>query len=230
MRTLAGTYSKAGLFLFFAALVAACSTAPVRQGTRDLGVWTASWYGPGFDGNPTASGELYDMNALTCAHKSLPFGARLMVTSLRTGRSVQVVVNDRGPFVRGRDLDLSRAAAEEIGLIGPGTDRVRVVYVGRDLRYRKYIKGGVAGAEPFYDGPYTVQVGAFNERSNAARIKEGLEFNHKKVHVTVTWLDGRRFYRVRVGKFGSEQEALQYARGLADEGYDARIVPFESPI
>ncbi|MEJ2253823.1 MAG: SPOR domain-containing protein [Nitrospirota bacterium] len=68
------------------------------------------------------------------------------------------------------------------------------------------------------------------ERSNAARIKEGLEFNHKKVHVTVTWLDGRRFYRVRVGKFGSEQEALQYARGLADEGYDARIVPFESPI
>lgn len=86
----------------------------------------ASWYGDGFAGQRTASGERFDPARFTAAHRTLPFGTRLRVTHLRTGRSVEVVVNDRGPYVRGRDLDLSRAAAEVIGLVGGGHADVRI--------------------------------------------------------------------------------------------------------
>lgn len=82
---------------------------------------TASWYGPGFHGRLTANGERFDQNALTAAHRSLPFGTRVRVTSASTGRSVVVRINDRGPFVRGRSIDLARAAAR---VIGCGTCRV----------------------------------------------------------------------------------------------------------
>ncbi|MGE5559595.1 MAG: septal ring lytic transglycosylase RlpA family protein [Chloroflexota bacterium] len=90
---------------------------------------TASWYGPGFHGRTTASGEQYDMHGYTAAHKSLPFGTQLLVTSIDTGLSVIVRVNDRGPFVPGRELDLSRAAAAAIGMIGSGVSRVRIDHI-----------------------------------------------------------------------------------------------------
>ena len=86
----------------------------------------ASWYGPGFHGRKTASGERFNQNAMTCAHKGLKLGTLVRVTSLRTGRSVVCRVNDRGPFVAGRIIDMSRAAAAHLGMIGAGTVRVRV--------------------------------------------------------------------------------------------------------
>ena len=85
----------------------------------------ASWYGPGFAGKRTASGERFDPHELTCAHRTLPFGTRLKVTNLENGRSVVVRVNDRGPYAGGRVLDLSREAARRIGLLGKGVARVR---------------------------------------------------------------------------------------------------------
>ena len=78
----------------------------------------ASWYGPGFHGRPTASGERFNTNALTAAHRTLPLGSRVLVTNRQTGRSVVVRINDRGPFVAGRVIDLSRAAARAIGING----------------------------------------------------------------------------------------------------------------
>lgn len=87
-------------------------------------VGRASWYGPGFHGNLTANGETYDQYAMTAAHKTLPFGTRLRVTNTANGRSVVVRINDRGPFVAGRDLDLSRAAAEALGFAGVATVRI----------------------------------------------------------------------------------------------------------
>ena len=78
----------------------------------------ASWYGPGFHGRRTASGEVFNTNSLTAAHKTLPFGTRVKVTSRATGRSVVVRINDRGPFVRGRVIDLSRASARMLGMAG----------------------------------------------------------------------------------------------------------------
>jgi rare lipoprotein A len=100
---------------------------PVRERAASGGArtWTASWYGPGFAGNPTASGEVFRPGALTAAHKTLPFGTRLLVRNPDTGRSVWVRVNDRGPYVGGRDLDLSQGAAEAIGLAGVGEVIVR---------------------------------------------------------------------------------------------------------
>lgn len=94
-------------------------------------VGIASWYGPGFHGRTTASGEIYDQNGRTCAHKTLKFGTRVRVTDLRTGRSTICRVNDRGPFVRGRVIDLSRWAARRLGIMRRGTSRVRVDVVGR---------------------------------------------------------------------------------------------------
>src|SRR5439155_519477 len=100
---------------------------PITDGVQ---VGVASWYGPGFHGNRTANGEIYDQYELTAAHPSLPLGTRVMVTNLENGRAVQVRINDRGPFVGGRAIDLSYAAARTIGMVGPGTVRVRVEVLG----------------------------------------------------------------------------------------------------
>ena len=87
-------------------------------------VGIASWYGPGFDGNLTANGEVYDMNGVSAAHKTLPFGTIVRVVDLETGRSVVVRINDRGPFIKGRIIDLSKGAAEKLGLIDKGITKV----------------------------------------------------------------------------------------------------------
>jgi rare lipoprotein A len=96
-------------------------SASARAASGRTVTWTASWYGPGFAGSSTASGESFRPSGLTAAHKSLPFGTRLLIRNPDTGRSVWVRVNDRGPYVGGRQLDLSQGAAEAIGLAGVGT-------------------------------------------------------------------------------------------------------------
>ena len=93
---------------------------------NDMGVMTASWYGPRFHGKLTANGEQYDQMALTAAHKSLPFGTVLQVTNLKNGKSVIVRINDRGPFIEGRDLDLSKGTALTLGMIDRGVIKVKV--------------------------------------------------------------------------------------------------------
>jgi len=203
------------------------------RGGKSLGYKTVSWYGPGFNGKRTASGEIYNMNADTCAHKEYPFGTRLRIENPENSRSVVVTVNDRGPFVRGRDIDLSRSAAAKLDVVNKGTARVRVYYLDRDMRYASYLKDGqVKGSEPLKKGPassaYTIQVASFRERDNAVYLKKGLSLVHDKVYVMEKWINGDRYYRVRVGKFGSESKALKYARELAYEGYrDVHVTAFE---
>lgn len=98
---------------------------------RSLGIGVASYYGRRFHGRRTANGEIFDMNAMTAAHKTLPFGTLVRVTNISTGRSVTVRINDRGPFIRGRTIDLSRAAAARIGMIASGHARVEMEIVSR---------------------------------------------------------------------------------------------------
>jgi len=86
----------------------------------------ASWYGPGFQGRKTASGARYNQNAMTAASRTLPLGTRVMVTNLDNGKKAEVTINDRGPYVDDRIIDLSRAAARKIGMIKPGTAPVRI--------------------------------------------------------------------------------------------------------
>jgi len=102
------------------------TTAPTEVAVASTQNGLASWYGPGFHGNRSASGEVFNQNALTAAHRSLPFGTRVRVTNMNNGRSVIVRINDRGPFSRSRVIDLSRAAAGEIGMISSGTAQVRL--------------------------------------------------------------------------------------------------------
>ena len=106
----------------------ACTVLPVGWTGRQGGL--ASWYGPGFYGRRTASGAVYTGAALTAAHRSLPFGTRVRVTNLANGRAVVVVIDDRGPFVRGRVIDLSRAAARRLGMVRDGVVPVRLEVVG----------------------------------------------------------------------------------------------------
>lgn len=98
--------------------------APVEL--SDIGIMTASWYGPRFHGKTTANGEVYNQAALTAAHKSLPFGTLLQITNLRNGKSTIVRINDRGPYVEGRDLDLSKGTAKSLGILHKGVVRVKV--------------------------------------------------------------------------------------------------------
>jgi len=126
-----------GLGLAVCALAAACASskwahpaAPPEPGTRIVGL--ASWYGQRHQGHATASGETYDVNKLTAAHRTMPFGTRLRVTNVENGRSVVVRVNDRGPRKKDRVLDVSLAAARALGMVGDGVTRVEIVVLGAD--------------------------------------------------------------------------------------------------
>jgi rare lipoprotein A len=130
--------TRAAVALLVVMVAAGCASRPRTAAAPDPGSdveqGLASFYAEALRGRPTASGAPYDPAAFTCAHRSHPFGARLRVTELSRGRSVVVTVNDRGPFVSGRVIDLSRAAAAALGIIGPGVARVRVERLGSPER------------------------------------------------------------------------------------------------
>ena len=208
------------ILLLAVCVLASCSSA--RYQTRgDTGTGVATWYGQEFHGRTTASGERFNMYDLTCAHKELPFGSVLEVTNTANGKSVKCTVNDRGPFVPGRDLDLSYAAAKEIGLIGPGQARVKITYLGRDASYVKEVRYVSSG------GPYTVQVGSFKELDNALHLKAGLELKYKEVYITEAEIKKATHYRVRVGRFPRKEEAFGLAKTLADEGYSPLVTHYD---
>jgi rare lipoprotein A len=181
----------------------------------------ASWYGPNFHGKPTSSGEPFNMYAFTCAHKDFPFGSRLRVTNISNDRSVVCVVNDRGPFIEGRDLDLSYASAKEIGLVGPGVGRVFIEFIERDLAYVKQI---VMQSDR---GPFTIQIGSFREPSNAARLKTALGYRYRDVYIMETQIDGTAYYRVRVGRFDTREDIRDLVDRLSEEGYPVLIITYE---
>ncbi len=198
--------------------LSSCASVPPRAYSPGSGYVTASWYGPKFHGRPTASGEKFNMYALTCAHKKLPFGTKLRVTNPDSNKSVVVTVNDRGPFIPGRDLDLSYGAAKKIGLTGKGVGRVKIEYLGRDRRYVKRIVPKSSELSGL-----TIQVGSFSEKSSAYRLKQGLEVKYSDVYITTVSLNGRKYYRVRIGRFKDYNRAYSFAGKLADEGYSTFI-------
>jgi rare lipoprotein A len=180
-----------------------------RPGAVQTG--TASWYGPGFHGKRTSNGEIYDQYELTAAHQTLPLGTRVAVTNLQNGHQVEVRINDRGPFVRGRAIDLSYAAARTLGMIGPGTVPVRIEVLG-DAHLQ------LASAA------YTIQVGSFADRDNALRLKSTLAKRFDGVYLAT--LDGKAgtYYRVRLGRFTGRDEAVQFARSVTPLGIPVIIV------
>ncbi len=205
-------------FLLIAGLCA-CSTSRQEVAPESAYI-VASWYGPDFHGRPTSSGEIFNMYSMTCAHKAYPFGTRLKVTNTANNKTTECVVNDRGPFVEGRDLDLSYAAAREIGVIGPGTGRVFVEVNGRDYSYVRKVRVQSSGRS----GPFAIQVGSFSDSINAIRLKKALNLKYENVYIQEADVKGSTFYRVRVGNFDALSGALSTAEQLGQEGYPALVV------
>jgi rare lipoprotein A len=178
----------------------------------------ASWYGPGFQGHRTASGEVFDQDGLTCAHKTYPFGTKLKIKNPKTGKECIVTVNDRGPFVTDVDLDISRGASRAIGRLDTGP--VIVQEIGRDISYIKEVKiGDVSGR-----GSYRVQVGAFSDPENAEHLRLGLELGYQDVRISKAQIRGIIYNRVQVGSFRERKPAMELADKLAREGYPAWVV------
>ncbi len=165
----------------------------------------ASWYGKKFHGKKTANGEIYNMYTMTCAHKTLPFGTKLEVTNLSNGKKVIVRVNDRGPFVKNRIIDLSYLAAKKLGLDLMGTAKVKIRAAGM-ISEKKPAK-------------YTVQIGAFSSYENAKKLKKRLSSKFNWVSVKKSEKNGKIFYRVRAGKFNDIKKAEKKERELKKTGF-----------
>ncbi len=190
------------------------------SGYRERGV--ASWYGPKFHGLTTASGEIYDMYGMTAAHKTLPLPTYARVTNLRNGRSIVVKINDRGPFVRNRLIDLSYTAAYKLGMIEAGTSLVEVTAIGPDLPTIAHEPEPVEPTQsdlppkPPASELYA-QVGAFSDPVNAFRLRERLQSHGiSPVFVMKTPMNGRTVHRVRVGPIASV------------EAYDALVAELDA--
>ena len=201
---------------------AGCARAPAPEPMRTVDTgWQqegeASWYGPGFHGRQTASGEVYDMEAMTAAHNQLPFGSRIRVLNLDNGRETQVRINDRGPFARGRVLDLSRAAAREIGMLGPGTARVRIEVLERsgEMPTRRSRPPTAIPSECTL-----VQVGAYRERANAAEAVRRLEARGEPVREE-RGADG--ITRILLGPYESHEQTR-----LVLERFDGLLRPCDA--
>ncbi len=177
----------------------------VKIGYTEVGY--ASWYGPRFHGERTSSGDIFNMHSLSCAHRTLPFGTILLVTNLENGKSVKVVVNDRGPFVKGRIIDLSYGAARALGMIEKGVVKVRIRVIGFDKRYRRY----------------WVQLAAFLSRKRAENFARKVTRRFGKPKVIREFTGGVFYYKVRIGPFYSRKKARKIASKLSSMGYTTVI-------
>lgn len=173
----------------------------------------ASWYGKEFQGRPTASGAIYDMYDMTAAHRTLPFGTTVEVKNLNSGKRIVVEVNDRGPFVKGRIIDLSFEAANQLGIVETGTAPVAL---------RVLLWGDRAKKE----AQYRVQVGSFSNWTNARRLQKRLLRQYPDV-IIQPWVSPQgRFYRVRVGPYPTLRDAEVAAGNLEDLGLTTFLVRF----
>ena len=188
---------------------------PLASAAGFVQTGVASWYGPDFHGKKTSNGETYDMHAMTAAHKTLPLGVSVRVVNRDNGKEAVVRVNDRGPFVKNRIIDLSFAAATQLGVVQHGTARVRIEALGYRVK-------GADGKETYaaanYDaGTFTVQTGSFAQKANAERLAAEMQKRSGYADVVKADVKGGTFYRVYAGKFSSLKTA-EAARERFDQG------------
>ncbi|MDG5768152.1 septal ring lytic transglycosylase RlpA family protein [Balneolales bacterium ANBcel1] len=198
------------LFALLSLMVASCATT--RTG-RVIDQGEASWYGPGFHGKKTANGEIYNQNELTAAHRTLPFNTVVRVVNLNNNKSVTVRINDRGPYARGRIIDLSREAARKIDMLDSGIAPVRLVLVSSEKPIRTRGPGNIRREE------FTIQLASFNSRPEA----EAYSSQVRGSRVTTGQVDGRQVYRVYFGRYRSSGEASRDLNRLKRRGHDGYI-------
>ena len=197
--------TRLSLVLFGLMLLTGCAAS--RGSVIDSGM--ASWYGPGFHGKTTANGETYDQNAMTAAHRTLPFNTVVRVINVENGKAVTVRINDRGPYVDNRVIDLSSAAAREIDMVDAGLARVRLQLVRSETPVSRR-----QGPELF-----TVQLASYNQRSQAEEFASDI----RGAFVQSARVDGRTFYRVYFGRYDSRDRAERAMRDLNRQGHDGFV-------
>src|SRR5664279_1071313 len=175
----------------------------VHPGQTEDGV--ASWYGHPYHGRAAANGEIYDMEKMTAAHRTLPFNTWVRVYDLDNNRTTEVRITDRGPFVGGRIIDLSHAAARELELIGPGVARVRV----------EVIRAPAIAAQ----GLFAVQVGAFRDRANAERLRSRMEARYGSARL-LQRAENPSVWRVLVGAETTEDGASRLAERIRQDSVE----------
>lgn len=181
----------------------------------------ASWYGKDFHGKKTSNGETYDMHAMTAAHKTLPLGVFVKVQNKENGQETIVRVNDRGPFVKNRIIDLSYSAAKTLGVDIKGTAPVRIEALGYKT---DGADGGYRAPETYDSGIYSVQIGAFKDQQNARRLSGEMRKLHGYSEVKQAVVNGETFYRVQAGKYSSLHEAEEAEGKFSDHGYPGSFV------
>lgn len=200
----------------------------------------ASFYADKFEGRTTANGEKYKHNKLTAAHKTLPFGTRVRVTNLANQKQVEVVINDRGPYVDGRIIDLSKSAADALGFVQQGLADVSLEVVDAGDG-KTAVPGPVPDLAPpdekeFYDveakrlkpAGYGVQIGTYQELVNLLRIADNLKSSYKKkVTVQVKSVNGVKYYALILGGFSTRSKAEKFKEDIQKKYPDAFIAEFD---
>jgi rare lipoprotein A len=218
---------------FFFLLSASFTLAQVQTGK-------ASFYADKFEGTPTASGEKYKHSKLTAAHKTLPFGTKVKITNLANNESVEVIINDRGPYVEDRIVDLSKSAAEKLGFVNQGLAEVRLEVIdagdGKTSDPGRTIDHVTVEEKEFYDFEierlkpkgFGIQIGTYQELVNLMRLADNLKNSYKKqVTVQVKILNGVKYYGLILGQFPSRPKAEQFRDELIKKFPDAFIVEYD---
>jgi len=193
---------------------------PIASASGFVQTGIASWYGQKFHGRKTSNGETYNMYAMTAAHKTLPLGTWVSVHNLENNRKIVVRINDRGPFVYGRIIDLSYTGAKRIGIEGTGTARVRITALGRATSYSRKTRAPITFRPiDYWRGNFTVQVGAFKVKSNANKYRYKLSKNFQNAHLVAFTDDRGTFYRVRIGRFTNLKDAIRFSEKIIAQGF-----------
>ena len=182
------------------------------EGSTQIGL--ASWYGIEEHNNYAASGERFSKHAYTAAHKTLPLGTVVRVTNLENGRDVIVKINDRGPFVGDRIIDLSHAPATSIDMVQKGVVKVKVEVVSTPS----------TKTSNYFTPEYTVQVASYSNQRSANNAKRNLDAEYNDVRVESVNVEGSKYYRVRVGRYNSKNDANKAASKLRKKGYTTRVI------
>ncbi|GAB3202933.1 rare lipoprotein A [Pontibacter aydingkolensis] len=187
---------------------------PIFAQTQDIQTGEASWYGSKYHGRKTSSGERYNKNDMTAAHKTLPFGTKVKVTNLKNDEFVILRINDRGPFVGDRIIDVSEVAAKKLAFRGQGIVTVKVEVLELPGDYN-----------PQNAGMYTIQTGAYRSSKNAMALSQKLKAFDKNLNVELMEDEskGKKVLRIRAGRFTSRQEAEAFNELLEEEGLSGLV-------
>jgi len=207
------------LFLLCISFLTSClaiKTTPANKSIigKKIEYGVASWYGPGFHGKKTANGETFDMNALTAAHRTLPFNTLVKVVNVKNGLSVTVRINDRGPYAKNRVIDLSKRAAEKLKMIESGTATIELILLKSDREISKKL------TTPHY----AIQIGSYASKSSALRKQNEV----KDSRIEEVFIEGQLIHRVYVGLFTEEEEAHKMNKIMASEGIQGFVKQIEN--